>query len=528
METEVIENFSQNIINIPCAECGEAFAPSVTKTKICTLCIKKKNDITEGIPKNLMLAWCRYCRRFCGPPWVLCDRESKELLALCLKRISGLKKLKLIDAKFIWTESHSRRTKLSLTVQKDITHELTLQQSFEVEFYEIYTQCDDCKKLFTPHTWKSSVQVRQKVDNKKTFMLLEQMMLKSNVHRQAIKISAEKYGMNFFFSSKNHAQKLVDFLNASVPHINKESKELVSHDSKNNTYNYKYTFYFEMPKICKDDLVILPKALCNEFGGVNSLAVCYKVGTKIFLYDPISLKKFEMNVHQYFNYEPYLVIIPFKNNETEFFVNDIYQDKNMSLSMNATFADIQTRFAHVEVSRTNDLKSFCCTTHLGHILKHGDTVLGFDLTSLNCAQELDDLEKQKYLPDVVLIRKTYPQKFKNNRIWKVKRMKMEEESVVEEKKGKKNHEDDEKKDLEDFLEEIEQDKYLRSKINIYPNEEVVNKLKNNKKQEDDGEDRSDEMVKLEELMNELKIEEEDANLDDFVDELDKINLEHKE
>ena len=110
METEVIGHFSQNVINIPCAECGEAFAPSVTKTKICTLCIKKKNDITEGIPKNLMLAWCRYCRRWCGPPWVLVERESKELLALCLKRISGLKKLKLIDAKFIWTETHSRRT----------------------------------------------------------------------------------------------------------------------------------------------------------------------------------------------------------------------------------------------------------------------------------------------------------------------------------------------------------------------------------------------------------------------------------
>lgn len=528
METEVIGHFSQNIINIPCAECGEAFAPSITKTKICTLCIKKKNDITEGIPKNLMLAWCKYCRRWCGPPWVLCERESKELLALCLKRINGLKKLKLIDAKFIWTEPHSRRTKLGLTVQKDITGELTLQQTFDVEFYEIYTQCDDCKKLFTPHTWKASVQVRQKVDNKKTFMLLEQMMLKNNVHRQAIKISAEKYGMNFFFSCKNHAQRLLDFLNAAVPHSNKESKELISHDTNSNTYNYKYTFYFEMPKICKDDLVLMPKALCKEFGGVNSLAICYKVGTKIFLYDPISLRKFEMNVHQYFNYEPHISVIPFKNNETEFLVTDIYQDKDQSFSMNNTFADIQTRFAHVEVTRPGDNQSFCCTTHLGHILKHGDTVLGYDLASLNSC-ELGDLEKQKYLPDVVLIRKTYPQKFKQNRIWKVKRMKMEEESIIEEKKGKKKLEDDGHKDMEDFLEEIEQDKYLRSKMNLYVNEEAIEKNKAKKEGEEAGDDRSDEMVKLEELMKDLKIDEEETvEIDHFVDAIDKINLENKE
>ena len=525
METEVLTPLPQTLINIPCAECGESFAPSITKTKICTLCIKKKNDITEGIPKNLMLAWCRYCRRWCGPPWVLCDRESKELLGLCLKRISGLKKLKLVDAKFVWTEPHSRRTKLALTVQKDITTELTLQQSFEVEFYEIYTKCDDCKKLFTPHTWKAQVQVRQKVDNKKTFMLLEQMMLKSNVHRQCIKISAENYGMNFFFSCKNHAQKLVDFLNAAVPHINKESKELVSHDTNNNTYNYKYTFYFEMPKICKDDIVLLPKALCKEFGGVNSLAICYKVGTKVFLYDPISLRKYEMNVHQYFNYESQIGIIPFKNNETEFMVTDIYQDKDKTFDVNATFADIQARFAHVDLVRLSDMQPFTCTTHLGHILKHGDTAIGYDIGSLNANQELTHLDKQKFLPDVILIRKTYPQKVKQNRIWKVKRMKMDEESVVEEKKGKKNQEDNVNKDMEDFMDEIEQDKYLRAKINLYVNDDVVEKIKDDK----DGEDRSDEMVKLEELMKDLKIEEEEAlDIDDFVDALDKINLENKE
>jgi nonsense-mediated mRNA decay protein 3 len=49
-----------------------------------------------------------------------CELESKELLALCLKKIKGLNKVKLVDAGFIWTEPHSRRLKIKLTIQKEV------------------------------------------------------------------------------------------------------------------------------------------------------------------------------------------------------------------------------------------------------------------------------------------------------------------------------------------------------------------------------------------------------------------------
>jgi nonsense-mediated mRNA decay protein 3 len=54
------------------------------------------------------------------PGWVRCALESAELLALCLKHIKGLKRVKMIDAGFIWTEPHSRRLKVKLTVQKEV------------------------------------------------------------------------------------------------------------------------------------------------------------------------------------------------------------------------------------------------------------------------------------------------------------------------------------------------------------------------------------------------------------------------
>ena len=86
-------------------------------------------------------------------------------------------------------------------------------------------------------------------------------MLKTEINKTAIKIVQELNGMDFFFASKNLAQKLVDFFAAMVPHKNKISRELVSHDTKNNSYNYKYTYYVEIPKINKDDIVVLPRKL---------------------------------------------------------------------------------------------------------------------------------------------------------------------------------------------------------------------------------------------------------------------------
>jgi nonsense-mediated mRNA decay protein 3 len=79
-------------------------------------------DITEGIPKEVMLQWCRNCNRYLQPPknWVACDLESRELLVICIKRVKGLNKVKLTDAGFIWTEPHSRRLKVKLTVQKEV------------------------------------------------------------------------------------------------------------------------------------------------------------------------------------------------------------------------------------------------------------------------------------------------------------------------------------------------------------------------------------------------------------------------
>jgi nonsense-mediated mRNA decay protein 3 len=79
-------------------------------------------DITEGIPKQVTLHYCKGCNRYLQPPhiWANAELESRELLTVCLKKLRGLQKVRLVDASFIWTEPHSRRIKVKLTIQKEV------------------------------------------------------------------------------------------------------------------------------------------------------------------------------------------------------------------------------------------------------------------------------------------------------------------------------------------------------------------------------------------------------------------------
>ena len=128
------------------------------------------------------------CERWLQPPahWITASPESRELLALCLRKLRGLSKVRIIDASFIWTEPHSRRIKVKITIQQEAFQGTILQQTFEVEYVVAYHQCPDCAKSFTANTWRAVVQVRQKVPHKRTFLYLEQLILKHSAHKETI------------------------------------------------------------------------------------------------------------------------------------------------------------------------------------------------------------------------------------------------------------------------------------------------------------------------------------------------------
>lgn len=107
------------------------------------------------IQRDGVLHACRDCERWLQPPtsWVVAALESKELLAVCLRRLRGLSKVRIIDASFIWTEPHSRRIKVKITIQQEAFQGTIIQQTFEVEFVVASQQCpgmliDPLKSLF--------------------------------------------------------------------------------------------------------------------------------------------------------------------------------------------------------------------------------------------------------------------------------------------------------------------------------------------------------------------------------------------
>ena len=107
-----------------------------------------------------------------------------------------------------------------------------MQQQFEVEYVVANQQCSgyahtplphtqkkkknklyaSCAKSYTHHSWEASVQVRQKVPHKRTFLYLEQLILKHNAHKDTVNIKEVHEGLDFFFAKRNEAERMLSFL----------------------------------------------------------------------------------------------------------------------------------------------------------------------------------------------------------------------------------------------------------------------------------------------------------------------------
>ena len=125
--------------------------------------------------------------------------------------------------------------------------------------------------------------------------------------------------------------------------------------------------------------------------------------------------------------------------------------------------------ATVEVARSNDFsKTFITRTHLGYLLNPGDHALGYDLSLGNFNSEnFTRLESSKTdIPDVILVKKSYPNARKKNkkRAWRLKGMAKEEEAEL---LKSKNDQAKAEEDYELFLRDIEEDPELRAMMNLY-------------------------------------------------------------
>ncbi|KAG7346872.1 NMD3 family protein [Nitzschia inconspicua] len=521
---------ANNYVQVLCCVCGIPIAPNAANT--CASCLASSSDITRGISTEVTLHQCRGCQRWHkeAGKWIACELESRELMALCLGNVSGLKttkgsgqKVRLVDAAWIWTEPHSMRLKVRLTIQKEVQQGTILQQSFTVVFIVRNQQCIECQAEFRQGSWKSLVQVRQRVAHKRTFLYLEQLILKHGAHRGCLSIETFRDGMDFYFPDKGKAARFISFLENVVPTKMKTSKKLIGTDDKSNVSNFKYTSLVEICPLCKDDLLYLPVKTARNLGNINRLVMVKAISNVIHLIDPLSGQTAQLSGDAFWRDPLRPIITAARSRMTRFVVlgkEPVLLRPNVS-KRSATRKQ-KSRLANLTLAREDDLgvndRQFEERSSVGYLMKSGDVCVGYDLTETQFVDdEAERMRSSGKLPDVVVIRKLYggvaagEADASKKRLWKLKRLEVEKA----EKSARAARQDAEADDMdeEDFMREVEADRDMRSQINLYKSELL--KKKNDKSNPDvmsdvvennDEEDEDDQEVKLDELLDALAMD----------------------
>ena len=533
---ETTATATAHLPQVLCCVCGVLIAPNAVNT--CATCLAASADITRGISTEATLHQCRGCQRWHkeGGKWIACELESRELMALCLSHVSGLKtsakangsdKVRLVDAGWIWTEPHSMRLKVRLTVQRQVHGGTILQQSFTVIFIVRNQQCLECQAEFRQGTWKALVQVRQRVAHKRTFLYLEQLILKHDAHRGCLSIETFRDGMDFYFPDRSKAARFMSFLENVVPCKVKTSKKLVSTDDKSNIANFKHTNLVEICPLCKDDLLYLPVKLARQLGNIARLVLVKNVSNVIHLIDPLTGQTAALESDVFWRAPLRPLITAARARLSRYVVlgkEAVYLERNASKK--TVKRKQATRLASLTLAREadlgqNDAQLEECS-HVGYLLKAGDVCLGYDLQETQFVDDEAEQERANF-PDVIVVRKLYGTAARGTdtaplRPWRLRRLDVVD---AETHRRKAATEDADAMDEEDFLQEVEADKDMRLNMNLY-RQKILRKSRSTSMDTEDARSREgamagdndeeesdsdDQKITLEELLDGLNLDE---------------------
>lgn len=415
----------------------------------CAACLAQQFNLKDLVlPKGddrIDIHQCRRCRRFARTEtrYEYCEMESPQLLSICLKHIpslvhtpsAGSAKLHIVDAIWVWTEPHSMRLKVRVTIRTELEN-IQLQQRVMVEFQIRWRQCPDCNREFTSRTWAAIVQLRQKRDAGKKGLAALEMALKKNdqdIRKHVLQIDSSRYGLDFYFLTLAQAQHFAGFLQRLAPLKIKTSQKLVSTDNHSNTAHIKHTVTADMVPLCRDDLILVGKGSRTPLAG--RLGLVLKVTSNISVVDASPqrtprVETTDLSAETYYKAggDKTFPILQTAERMIRWVVLDVElmdeNDDNNLHEGSKTKGVSKYAMANALVARESDMgkndMTYDCVTHLGHLIQPGDTVLGYDLestsASLSTSSELGvvDLEEVLHsnvvLPDVVLVKKVPPSK----------------------------------------------------------------------------------------------------------------------
>lgn len=231
--------------------CGVVTKPY--KGGMCLDCLRKEIDIKKDIPTQYEVIFCPDCKKYLTitKTYVYVERESVEMMGLLLKYLRKTNDIELKDASFVYTEPHSRRIKIKITIQKSTEEGLIIQDNMVIEFKEIARMCVPCQRVQTGTAHEAVVQIRQRVKHKKTLLYLEQLILHNYCKDHEVACETVTGGMDFYFSTLVQANIFTSFVSHSIPCKTNTSRQLKSQDLSNNIQYYETTICIAVPNICK-------------------------------------------------------------------------------------------------------------------------------------------------------------------------------------------------------------------------------------------------------------------------------------
>lgn len=97
-----------------------------------------------------------------------------------------------------------------------------------------------------------------------------------------------------------------------------------------------------MAPICRDDLVILPKAISKKYGGIGPMILIYKISQSVHFLDVKTMQTFEIDKATYFK-DQFTAVIG-RDRLREFIVLNI---ENIDNDLNNSRAAIRNKFRQV-------------------------------------------------------------------------------------------------------------------------------------------------------------------------------------
>lgn len=267
---------------------------------------------------------------------------------------------------------------------------------------------------------------------------------------------------------------------------------MLSTDTHSNTANYKFTYSVEIAPICKDDLVCIPLKQARSLSNISPLTICTRVGSSFQLLDVNTLQAVEVSPQVYWR-TPFSALAGVTD-LVEFTVLDV--EPVGTHRGRWVLADAQVALAgafrsskgHGDEDMLMDYESAGGTsqilhtrTHLGGILQPGDAAMGYYLTASNFNSDDYATLPADRIPDVILVKKAYPNRRKKGRTraWKLRSIAKEEGEEGETGGGRgvvgRMGGRDQKKveeDYELFLRDLEEDPELRANVNLYKAKDV--------------------------------------------------------